>query len=566
MPIAEMVEHGTRIAMAAGLLAAYPDALVVAAGEDGLSVPMPLNVGLGRHRVAEGRSLLDLIVPADMAPVIHMWHDVLTAGAAEVSIHLASNPRSRLRLHMVDLRPDFGVLLGIIVPESVDDGPVDVAEVHASRPRYTSLRQNNRALMVDCEPSFTAMFGWTADEIAGAAALDFIHPDDQTRAIEGWMAMLAGQRPHQMRVRRRCKDGSWLWLDTTLHNYLGQPDKDYVLAEMIDVSVEMAAQEALAAREQLLDRLAEALPVGIFQVGPDRRVIYTNERLHQMLGVAPTAELDELLATVVPEDRTALDMALKDVLRGIPGEDVEIGFRPSEPGQTRRGLVSSRALDGQSGGIVGAIVCISDITDSARMRAELEERAAAFEDQATFDTLTRCYNRGSIMLTLERELARQGDSRTGVIFLDLDEFKAINDRHGHAAGDQVLAMVGARLIASIGADDMVGRIGGDEFVVVCPNVADPVDAMTIAEAICAALAVAQTAVSLPTKGTATGFRASMGVACSRPGMTADTLVARADEAMYHSKREGRGEPVLYRKDLPVVADAASRRVRHARVA
>ena len=85
--------------------------------------------------------------------------------------------------------------------------------------------------------------------------LDQIHPDDQGRAVEGWLAVLSTRRDQQTRLRRRRKDGSYMWVDTTLRNFLNQPDRNYVLVEIIDISAEMQAQEALQEREELLRRL-----------------------------------------------------------------------------------------------------------------------------------------------------------------------------------------------------------------------------------------------------------------------------------------------------------------------
>ena len=105
--------------------------------------------------------------------------------------------------------------------------------------------EDEAGIVLDCDEAFTQMFGYTAEELIGKSVLGQIHPDDQARVVEGWLAMLSSRRVQQTRLRRKRKDGSWMWVDTTLHNYLNQPDRNYVLVENIDVSAEMAAQEAL---------------------------------------------------------------------------------------------------------------------------------------------------------------------------------------------------------------------------------------------------------------------------------------------------------------------------------
>jgi predicted signal transduction protein with EAL and GGDEF domain len=100
--------------------------------------------------------------------------------------------------------------------------------------------------------------------------------------------------------------------------------------------------------------------------------------------------------------------------------------------------MSLRALLRPSGEVMGAITCVLDITDSARARQELERRA-------TFDPLTHCHNRSSVLSTLEVELAREDSACTGVVYVDLDKFKPVNDKLGHAAGDELLVLVAERL-------------------------------------------------------------------------------------------------------------------------
>ena len=133
--------------------------------------------------------------------------------------------------------------------------------------------------MIECDEAFTKMFGYTAEELIGNSVLDQIHPDDQGRAVEGWLNVLSTRRHQQTRLRRRRKDGSWVWVDTTLHNFLNQNDRNYVLVELIDVSAEMAAQEALQEREELLRGLTEAMPVGLMQLDRERNAVYYNARL-----------------------------------------------------------------------------------------------------------------------------------------------------------------------------------------------------------------------------------------------------------------------------------------------
>ena len=193
-----------------------------------------------------------------------------------------------------------------------------------------------------------------------------------------------------------------------------------------------------------------------------------------------------------------------------------------------------RALSDEQGIATGAVVCVEDVTESAQLRAELERRAS-------HDLLTRVLNRASVMAALEGALACQAGAGTAVIFVDLDRFKEVNDRLGHLAGDELLRTVADRLAISVRTGDVLGRTGGDEFLVVCPGVSGAEPALRVAERIARAVnqPVRLAAITLE-------LQASIGVALAgRRHIGADALVRHADVAMYRSKRDGNGRPVVY---------------------
>jgi diguanylate cyclase (GGDEF)-like protein/PAS domain S-box-containing protein len=325
-----------------------------------------------------------------------------------------------------------------------------------------------------------------------------------------------------------------VWFEVTNHNLLDDPDRKVVVSEIVDISDEMAAHEELRAREQLLDRLAEAIPLGLFQVGAGGEIVYTNDRLHEILGVKRVATWEEQMADVIEPDRPRLKSALTGVLRHGRDTDVEVQLRRAVTGELRFCNISLRALSHGDGRISGAIACVADVTDGARMREELKRRA-------TFDELTGCHNRASFMRALELNIsdARPGAERA-VMFVDLDRFKQLNDRYGHAAGDQLLRAIGERLRETMRANDLVGRIGGDEFLVMCPDVGGPDGAMRLAERLAKVLhePVALTVGDVVPQ-------VSIGVAWSNcDGVESDALVAQADSAMYRSKNQHSGEPEL----------------------
>jgi diguanylate cyclase (GGDEF)-like protein/PAS domain S-box-containing protein len=545
-----MANDGQAIARGAeALLREHPEALVCGLAGNGLIVPVPQSVGLWGQGLIEGRALVDNVVAGDRATVVRLWLRAQEEGAAADKVRLLRKPSTWTTLHFIDLREVHGVLLGVIIPSDEEaDGSEEAVELAPAAPRFCSLMEDEGARVLGCDRSFTEMFGYSEEELLGESVLDQIHPDDQGRAVEGWLAVLSSGRDQQTRLRRRRKDGTWMWVDTTLRNLLNHPDRNYVLVEIIDISAEMQAQEALQEREELLRRLTAAMPVGLLHLDTERNVIYHNARLLEILygseapserseqqtstDEAPTPSASTLLHTVTDESTVELDAALDEVLRDGVDRDIEVDITlPS--GAWRRALMSLRALVRANGEVSGAITCVLDVTDSARARQELERRA-------TFDPLTHCHNRSSVLGTLERELAREDASITGVVYVDLDEFKPVNDKLGHAAGDELLVLVAERLKLASRDSDVVGRLGGDEFLVVLRDIPGTDNAMRAADRICEALCG-----RFELSCASVELRASVGVACSgEEAVTSEELVKRADSAMYRSKAHGQSLPVL----------------------
>lgn len=172
---------------------------------------------------------------------------------------------------------------------------------------------------------------------------------------------------------------------------------------------------------------------------------------------------------------------------------------------------------------------IGDVTEESRLREQLR-------DLATRDSLTGLPNRRLFQEHLDHALARAARHGTAlaVLAMDLDKFKAVNDQLGHAAGDAVLVEAARRLTAALRAEDVVSRFGGDEFVILLPEVADRADAGRVADKLVQALGA-----PFVTHGRETPILASFGVALHpEHGQDLPTLLRRADEALYVAKRQG----------------------------
>ena len=179
----------------------------------------------------------------------------------------------------------------------------------------------------------------------------------------------------------------------------------------------------------------------------------------------------------------------------------------------------------------------------AERMVELQDAETALTEQATHDALTGLPNRGLLFDRTNQALfhAKRSGLCTALLFVDLDEFKQVNDTRGHAAGDAVLRMVADRLVALLRPMDTVARIGGDEFVVLAPDIASELDAIDLSARIITELCRRPDRTANDDR-----FAASVGITVSVGGRgTADILLHEADTAMYQAKALGGGRAEVF---------------------
>jgi len=528
----EPLDRVTLDAVLDWLLAHDPPLQVMAVAENGLTVPMPPDVPVLAANVVEaGSSPLEVCVPADLTIVVDAWERARRTGGGQAAIHLRADPERSVLLHLVDARYRYGVFLAFFVGNVGDVGLHD-GEPSLFRPRMCMLWRDELSIVCDVDDAATKVLGRSREELLGTRTLDLLHPDDRPLAIANWMEMLERPDSTQRTLTRHLRgDGVYVWMEATSENRLADPASKRVITQLVDVSDRMDAVEALRASERLLRRLTETLPIGIVQIDAERRIVHVNERLGTIVGVAGAATIDEQFAFAAARDLERFDIALGALLgHGIPA-DIELAL--DLPEGRRHCSVALRELSSDSEAVRSAIACVADITEDVRLREELQRRV-------TFDDLTQCYNRAAILEKLASMLPVVDRLYSGiaVLFLDLDGFKETNDRFGHAAGDELLRSIGERLLISVRGSDLVGRLGGDEFLIICRDVATPGAALEMARRI--ADAVTQAADVGAASITPTS---SIGIAWTDVPVDADAFVARADAAMYESKRLGAG-PVL----------------------
>jgi diguanylate cyclase (GGDEF)-like protein/PAS domain S-box-containing protein len=372
-----------------------------------------------------------------------------------------------------------------------------------------------------CNASWALMYGSEPALLVGRRLDEFLSEDGKA----GLKAQLARLGPENLIAADEAireapnSPGQWVeWVD----RYLPGPEGDEVLAVGRDMTARHIAETKLAESESRFRELADksADVMWRFVLSPYPHFDYMSPSIESILGYPPSFFLDDFtqfLDIVSDEDRDLIDRAFLG--EPLP-ERSDFHLRHAN-GSIVVGEMQVRAIQGGLQGMG------RDVTELR----QLQESLAAL---ALRDPLTGLANRRLLNELLDADLARtqRGGVSLAVAYLDLDDFKMINDTHGHEAGDVVLCETARRLTATVRGADIVARLGGDEFIIVYePN--DP-SADNLLQRVDEALA----APILIRIGISVTCPPSIGVADTRAtGYSAAALIEAADAAMYRVKRK-----------------------------
>ncbi|TQN40953.1 cyclic di-GMP phosphodiesterase Gmr [Blastococcus colisei] len=284
-----------------------------------------------------------------------------------------------------------------------------------------------------------------------------------------------------------------------------------------------AQRESAHSAAELAHALVEATESLICVVDGDGRILLANAALERFTGRAAADLVDRCLwdVLVIPEEVDLARAAVADAMAGVRRIPKEVDWLAAG-GARRRVALHNSVLADETGRPYATAFVGSDVT-------EQREREALSDLRASTDPLTGVGNRRVVFEVLQEHLGAARGGGCGLLFCDVDQFKQVNDQHGHAAGDQVLIELARRLGDLAGPDDVVARLGGDEFVLLSPG-ADQASLAALAGRLGEGMRA-----PVQTSAGALDLRVSVGSALGRPGEDADELMARADRAMYGSK-------------------------------
>jgi diguanylate cyclase (GGDEF)-like protein/PAS domain S-box-containing protein len=306
-----------------------------------------------------------------------------------------------------------------------------------------------------------------------------------------------------------------------------------ILVAYWDLTAQKQHERSLKASERLNREILSGLQEGVVVVDSDGRVVVANEAAAELFGVPLDELMDRPLSAIAVDlldDRGHLLAEERlPLMRALRGEEVtdDVARFVRGDGSLLWVEVHANPLHHDDGTLYGAVASYDDVT----ARVEQDRRT---RHEADTDSLTGLANRRALERTLEAALARAGTRArsVGLLMMDLDGFKAINDTHGHAAGDEALREVARRLRRCVRERDLVARLGGDEFVVVLTDLGGR------SGAVLDSMERIQEALAEPIQfnGTKLGLGAAMGVATfPADGGNAADLLAHADRAMYAAK-------------------------------
>jgi diguanylate cyclase (GGDEF)-like protein len=304
------------------------------------------------------------------------------------------------------------------------------------------------------------------------------------------------------------------------------------------------AKEREAALAGQFDTALNNMPHGLCMFSADGRLAVMNHRFIEMM---------QLSDDFVQRGASAIDICNACVLSGsisaAAAQQILYEIESSQRGDivtSDPDSAKNRSLDWtfqpMAGG--GTVVLVEDIT-------ERKDAEARISHLARYDELTALPNRVNFRDEIGRLLTMQhGDHRSALLFVDLDQFKQVNDTLGHPCGDQLLCAVAERLREMLRPEDFVARFGGDEFVVFQQNIHSHEDAAALARRI-----VDRLSERYKIDNHLVEIGASVGIAMTAPGVGADTLLKNADMALYRAKADGRGTFCFFRDEMAQTVEA-----------
>lgn len=401
------------------------------------------------------------------------------------------------------------------------------------------VRASDRVI-VDVNDYMCEIAGYAREDLLGNPMGTLKVFDDADAAQHGrqMLQRLGGFRNLELTLRHRQGEVIPALVSASVVNLDGEP---CVLILVRDIRDQRRAEQALRRADARFRSAFEDAPMGIALVDAQLEIIEANHWLADMLGMKRNTLGGLGFTNVVPEDeRAGLCHSLMQLLHDDNGPLHREQTLLGPDGQPRQAILHAVLQQDEASEPPYFIVQLVDITDIKRSQEQMERLAF-------YDPLTGLANRRLFMDRLEQSLqhSRRSGKPSALLFLDLDQFKAVNDTHGHDVGDELLKLIADRLRHAVRREDTVARLGGDEFNVLLHEVRDVDAAGQVAEHLLTVLR--EPAI---VGGNRLEVTTSIGIAMiPSDGSDPTSLAQRADHAMYQAKQQGRNTYRFYADSL-----------------
>ena len=413
--------------------------------------------------------------------------------------------------------------------------------LHASARHFQVLSENSTDIVAQTDPqglitwvspSVTGVLGWESGLLAGRPITAFVPRPDLDSFTTALTRVRQGGEMHGEIVRFRSTTGAYRFMSVTARPLTVDGDLVTGLAlGLRDVTEELRAKRELARSEEQFRMAMHGAPEGMAVTDSQDRIVQANPALCELLGTDFEHLIGHRFREFMPLEERKTVEELRERMQLGELETVRLEHRLVSPEGEVWVDHAVGVLRHDSGRPQLFVHQFADRTETRRMQADLTFRA-------THDAQTGLANRASLLTRLEERLGVVPTESThvGVLWVDIDNLKEINDGYGHRIGDAAIAAVAGRLKESVRHQDIVGRVGGDEFVIVLDQCPDHETLMTIA-------ANVQRAASQPILTEFAKLPVTVSVGAVLAASTADTdeALSRADHALYRAKRHGRNQ-------------------------
>lgn len=387
-------------------------------------------------------------------------------------------------------------------------------------------------------PAVTPVLGYRSEQLLNRRIWRFLHPADVERlAATLERAKAGGLREVVQEVRVRHREGYWLWMESRLRWLPGVgPDAAWRwVGSQRDITERRRFEQRLAAEKERAQATLKAIADGVVSVGADGRVDYLNPAAERILGWSSSEAIGEVVTKVFVPAGHRPPPAVSEGVAGMSAwlhsvSEAPVTLRKRDGKEAVVQMTVAVVADNE-GRPQGLVLTFRDTSQTAALLRELAYRTS-------HDSLTGLLNREEFERQLKRLAhdASAGGGPHALCYIDLDQFKLVNDTCGHAAGDALLKDVAKALEGQIGKRDVLARLGGDEFGLILPDCPSS-EALRRAQAVVDALEKLRFAWSDRQFSCA----GSVGVApIDRNSGTHESVLMAADAACYVAKDRGRG--------------------------